>query len=264
MSSQTDEMVERLSARASAAERRAKELERELERERRNAKAAREGLALPVYAQLLNEHADRICELEAELERYRAAERDVCIEGDYVGDVPPLVSRVQGQQSALEVEQKRTEHLRGRVAELEADLAAANQVNEHQATEIREWDARWAAELGHANKWCAKARELEAELEHYRAAEVRALAEQPEPGWQYASPADALRPNDRHGMVQVEQKRLADLDSRLGAALRASGINIADTLAVQALYAMAGQSGSHRIVSALRAVETWLREEAGK
>lgn len=27
----------------------------------------------------------------------------------------------------------------------------------------------------------------------------------PEPGWQYASPADALRPNDRHGMVEAEQ-----------------------------------------------------------
>ena len=33
-----------------------------------------------------------------------------------------------------------------------------------------------------------------------------------------------------------------------------------DALAVQALYATAGQSGSHRIVSALRAVEAWLRE----
>lgn len=52
----------------------------------------------------------------------------------------------------------------------------------------------------------------------------------------------------------------ADLDSRLGDALRASGINAADALAVQALYATAGQSGSHRIVSALRAIEAWLRE----
>lgn len=57
-----------------------------------------------------------------------------------------------------------------------------------------------------------------------------------------------------------EHKRRADLDSRLGDALRASGINAADALAVQALYATAGQSGSHRIVSALRAVEEWLRE----
>ena len=57
-----------------------------------------------------------------------------------------------------------------------------------------------------------------------------------------------------------EHKRRADLDSRLGDALRASGINAADALAVQALYATAGQSGSHRIVSALRAVEAWLRE----
>ncbi len=39
------------------------------------------------------------------------------------------------------------------------------------------------------------------------------------------------------------------------------GINAADALAVQALYATAGQSGSHRIVSALRAVEAWLRED---
>ena len=31
-------------------------------------------------------------------------------------------------------------------------------------------------------------------------------------------------------------------------------------LAVQALYATAGQSGSHRIVSALRAIEAWIRE----
>jgi hypothetical protein len=57
-----------------------------------------------------------------------------------------------------------------------------------------------------------------------------------------------------------EHKRRAELDSRLGDALRASGINAADALAVQALYATAGQSGSHRIVSALRAVEAWLRE----
>ena len=59
-----------------------------------------------------------------------------------------------------------------------------------------------------------------------------------------------------------EHKRRADLDSRLGDALRASGINAADALAlaVQALYATAGQSGSHRIVSALRAIEAWLRE----
>lgn len=57
-----------------------------------------------------------------------------------------------------------------------------------------------------------------------------------------------------------EHKRRADLDSRLGDALRASGINAADALAVQALYATVWQSGSHRIVSALRAVESWIRE----
>lgn len=50
-----------------------------------------------------------------------------------------------------------------------------------------------------------------------------------------------------------------ELDSRLGDALRASGISVDDALAVQTLYAIAGQSGSHRIVSALRAVEAWLR-----
>jgi hypothetical protein len=55
-------------------------------------------------------------------------------------------------------------------------------------------------------------------------------------------------------------KRKNDLDSRLGDALRASGISAADALAVQMLYETAGQSGSHRIVSALRAVEIWLRE----
>ncbi len=58
-----------------------------------------------------------------------------------------------------------------------------------------------------------------------------------------------------------EHKRRSELDSRLGGALRASGINAADALAVQALYATAWQSGSHRIVSALRAIEAWLRED---
>ena len=57
-----------------------------------------------------------------------------------------------------------------------------------------------------------------------------------------------------------ESKRRADLDSRLGDALRASGINAADAVMVQLLYATAGQSGSHRIVSALRAVEAWVRD----
>lgn len=57
-----------------------------------------------------------------------------------------------------------------------------------------------------------------------------------------------------------EHKRKADLDSRLGDALRACGINAADALAVQVLYAISGQSGSHRIVSAMRSIEAWLRE----
>lgn len=57
-----------------------------------------------------------------------------------------------------------------------------------------------------------------------------------------------------------EMRRRSALDMRLGDALRASGINAADAIAVQALYAVAGHAGSHRIVSALRAVEAWLRE----
>lgn len=57
--------------------------------------------------------------------------------------------------------------------------------------------------------------------------------------------------------TQHELRRVVELDLRLGDALRASGINAADALAVQALYATAGSSGSHRIVSALRAIEVW-------
>lgn len=56
-----------------------------------------------------------------------------------------------------------------------------------------------------------------------------------------------------------EHKRRAELDSRLGDALRESGINAADALAVQTIYTVAGQSGSNRIVSALRAIEDWIR-----
>ena len=58
--------------------------------------------------------------------------------------------------------------------------------------------------------------------------------------------------------------RRRDIDGRLGDALRASGINPGDALSVQALYATAGQTGSYRIVSALRAVEAWLREGGDK
>lgn len=91
---------------------------------------------------------------------------------------------------------------------------------------------------------------LRERVEHYRSEYLRmcenvAICEAAVSKWQRA-----LR----------EHKRRADLDSRLGDALRASGINAADALAVQALYATAGQSGSHRIVSALRAIEAWLRE----
>lgn len=51
-----------------------------------------------------------------------------------------------------------------------------------------------------------------------------------------------------------------DLASKLVGALRASGITREDAGAVQMLYALAGQSGSHRIVSAMRAIESWLEE----
>ena len=54
------------------------------------------------------------------------------------------------------------------------------------------------------------------------------------------------------------------IDSQLGDSLRASGINSADVLAVQTLYATAGQIGSHRIVSALQAIGAWLREGGAK
>lgn len=57
-----------------------------------------------------------------------------------------------------------------------------------------------------------------------------------------------------------EHARRRDIDSRLGDALRASGISADDALAVQTIYSTAGHSGSHRIVSALRAIETWARE----
>jgi hypothetical protein len=66
--------------------------------------------------------------------------------------------------------------------------------------------------------------------------------------------------SNSHERALRDYKRRADLDSRLGEALRASGISAAEALAVQALYATAGQSGSQRIVSALRAVESWIRE----
>lgn len=77
---------------------------------------------------------------------------------------------------------------------------------------------------------------------HEAAAAVRARSTQPTAGAPPSVPAQTS----------------ANLDSRLGEALRASGISAADALAVQSLYATAGQSGSHRIVSALRAIEAWL------
>ena len=57
-----------------------------------------------------------------------------------------------------------------------------------------------------------------------------------------------------------EHARRRDLDLHLVDELRASGITAADALTLQALYlyAAAGQSDSHRIVRALRAVEAWI------
>lgn len=87
------------------------------------------------------------------------------------------------------------------------------------------------------------------------------MSEQAKPEREHMTPRVALlKRAPVESSALREHKRRADLDSRLGDALRASGINAADALAVEALYATAGQSGSHRIVSALRAVEAWLRE----
>jgi hypothetical protein len=58
--------------------------------------------------------------------------------------------------------------------------------------------------------------------------------------------------------AMFDHKRRLDLDSRLGDALRASGVNAGDVTAVQLLYAVAGSGGSHRIVSAMRAIEAWI------
>lgn len=59
-----------------------------------------------------------------------------------------------------------------------------------------------------------------------------------------------------------EHARKQELDSRIADALRASGINAADAAAVEMLYAVAGQDGSHRIVSAMRAIGAWLKDDA--
>jgi hypothetical protein len=47
---------------------------------------------------------------------------------------------------------------------------------------------------------------------------------------------------------------------QLVAALRASGITSDDCRAVETLYALAGQTGSHRIVEAMRYLRVWLGE----
>lgn len=52
-----------------------------------------------------------------------------------------------------------------------------------------------------------------------------------------------------------------DLD--LCDALRFSGINKDDALAVQRIYGTAGSSGSYRIVSAMQAIHTWLSRQEG-
>lgn len=59
-------------------------------------------------------------------------------------------------------------------------------------------------------------------------------------------------------------KRRDELDSRLGDALRASGINNNDAMSVRIVYETAGQAGSSRIVSALRAIEEWLKDGGSK
>lgn len=53
-------------------------------------------------------------------------------------------------------------------------------------------------------------------------------------------------------------ERQLQLDSRLGDALRSSGIDSVE--AKQALFALARHSGSHRLVVAMRAIEAWLAE----
>lgn len=57
-----------------------------------------------------------------------------------------------------------------------------------------------------------------------------------------------------------ERARRERLDMQLTDSLRSSCITRDDARAVQTLYAVAGQAGSHRIVSAMRAIEAWLRE----
>jgi hypothetical protein len=61
-----------------------------------------------------------------------------------------------------------------------------------------------------------------------------------------------------------EHERRRELDSKLGDALRTAGINKHDAFCVEALYAMAGHPGTHRIVSAMRAIQAWLREGGGR
>ena len=51
----------------------------------------------------------------------------------------------------------------------EAELTAMRERAERAERERDENDARWCAEVGHANKWCARARELEARLARYEA-----------------------------------------------------------------------------------------------
>jgi hypothetical protein len=48
---------------------------------------------------------------------------------------------------------------------------------------------------------------------------------------------------------------------QLVAAIRTSGITSDDCRAVEALYALAGQAGSHRIVEAMRYLRVWLGED---
>jgi len=50
-----------------------------------------------------------------------------------------------------------------------------------------------------------------------------------------------------------------DAALRLADALLASGISIDDCRSVEMVYALAGQSGSHRIVEAMLYLQAWLR-----
>ena len=57
-------------------------------------------------------------------------------------------------------------------------------------------------------------------------------------------------------MRKWEKER--DATAKLAGALRTSGITADDCRAVEMLYALAGQAGSHRIVEAMRYLRAWI------